>query len=408
VKEIEEQRGDFTFETDGAVVKVNDLGLQKKLGMKTREPRWAIAYKFAAHQGVTKIADIQGSVGRTGVITPFAIFEPVRIGGVTVSRSTLHNWDEMERKDIKISDTVIVERAGDVIPHVVSVIKEKRTGKEKPYPIPENCPACDAKVVREEGEVAVRCVSLHCPAQVQEKIIHFASRGAMDIEGLGEKNVELLYSQGLIKHFEDIYTLKKENLLVLPRFAKKSAQNLIDAVEHSKRTTLAKFLFAIGILHVGEYTAKILAKNFQELKILYHVNPEKIIEIKQMGEKIASSVATFFNDEKNIKTLSTIGDLGLEINNPDYVSGKKEAKALEDFTFVITGTLPKPRKEVEDLIETEGGHVSSAISASTDYLVVGEEPGSKLEKAKSLGVKTITYDELMRIIDDHKRTPRLF
>jgi DNA ligase (NAD+) len=408
VKAIEEKRGDFTFETDGAVVKINDLGLQKQLGMKTREPRWAIAYKFAAHQGVTKIVDIQGSVGRTGVITPFAIFEPVRIGGVTVSRSTLHNWDEIERKDIKIGDTVIVERAGDVIPHVVSVIKEKRTGKEKPYPIPEKCPACDAKVVREEGEVAVRCVSLHCPAQVQEKIIHFASRGAMDIEGLGEKNVELLYSQGLIKHFEDIYKLKKEDLLVLPRFAEKSAQNLLEAIDRSKNTTLAKFLYGIGTLHVGEYTAKILAKNFQELKNLYHVKPEKIIEIKQMGEKIASSVATFFNDEKNIGTLDILTELGLKIGNPDYVSGKKEAKALEDLTIVITGTLPKPRKEVEDLIEREGGHVSSAISASTDYLVLGEEPGSKLEKAKSLGVKTITYDELMRIIADHKRTPRLF
>jgi DNA ligase (NAD+) len=408
VKKIEEKRGDFMFETDGAVVKVNDLGLQKQLGMKTREPRWAIAYKFAAHQGVTKIVDIQGSVGRTGVITPFAVFEPVRIGGVTVSRSTLHNWDEMERKDIKIGDTVIVERAGDVIPHVLSVLKEKRTGKEKPYPIPEKCPACDSKVVREEGEVAVRCVSLHCPAQVQEKIIHFAARGAMDIEGLGEKNVELLYSQCLIKHFEDIYTLKKADLLVLPRFAEKSAQNLIDAIERSKHTTLAKFLFAIGILHVGEYTAKVLAKNFHELKNLYRIKPDKIMEIKQMGEKIAASLSTFFNDAKNIKTLDTLKDLGLKISNPDYVTGKKEAKALEDLTFVITGTLPKPRKEVEELIEKEGGRVSSAISASTDYLVLGEEPGSKLEKAKSLGVKRITYNELIRTIDDHKRTPRLF
>ena len=260
VKEIEDKRGAFTFETDGAVVKVNDFGLQKQLGMKTREPRWAIAYKFAAHQGVTKIVDIQGSVGRTGVITPFAVFEPMRIGGVTVSRSTLHNWDEMERKDIKIGDTVIVERAGDVIPHVISVYKGKENREGKTISIPEKCPACDAKVVREEGEVAVRCVSLHCPAQVQEKIIHFAARGAMDIEGLGEKNVELLYSQGLINHFEDMYTLRKEDLLVLPRFAEKSAQNLIDAIERSKHTTLSKFLFAIGILHVGEYTAKDLQR----------------------------------------------------------------------------------------------------------------------------------------------------
>jgi DNA ligase (NAD+) len=408
VKAIEDRRGAFTFETDGAVIKVNSLVLQKQLGMKTREPRWAIAYKFAAHRGITKILDIQGSVGRTGVITPFAVFEPLRIGGVTVSRSTLHNWDEMERKDIKIGDTVIVERAGDVIPHVISVLQDKRTGKEKRFPVPEKCPVCSAKVVREEGEVAVRCISLHCPAQIQERIIHFASRGAMDIEGLGEKNVELLYSHELIRHFEDIYKLKKEALLVLPRFAEKSAQNLIDAVERSKKTTLAKFLYAVGIVHVGEYASKVLAKHFQTLENLFHVKPEKIMEIKQMGEKIASSVATFFNDDKNIRTLEALKARGLKISNPDYTAGKHEAKALDTLTFVITGTLPKPRKEVEELVGKEGGHVSSAISASTDYLLVGEEPGSKLEKARSLGVKTISYDQLIRLIEERKRTPRLF
>jgi len=410
IKEIEEKRKHFSFETDGAVIKVNDFELQRQLGMKTREPRWAIAYKFAAHQGITKIKDIQGSVGRTGVITPFAIFEPVRIGGVTVSRSTLHNWDEMERKEIRIGDTVVVERAGDVIPHVIAVIKEKRTGKERPFPIPEKCPVCGSKVVREEGEVAVRCVSLHCPAQIQEKIIHFASRGGMDIEGLGEKNVELLYSNGLIKHFEDIYRLKskKTRLLELPRFAEKSVQNLLDAIDRSKHTTLAKFLFAIGILHVGESAAKILAKNFKELQNLYRVKPEKIMEIKQMGEKIASSISIFFNDEKNIKTLNTLMELGLEISNPDYVSGKKEPKALEDLTIMITGTLPKPRREVEDLIEREGGHVTSSISSSTNYLVVGENPGSKLQKAQTLGVKTISYEELLKLIEQHGKKHTLF
>ena len=306
IREIEENRSGFTFEADGAVIKVNDFGLQQKLGVKTREPRWAIAYKFQAHQGTTKIREIHGSVGRTGVITPFAVFEPVKIGGVTVSRSTLHNWDEIERKDIKIGDTVVVERAGDVIPHVVMVVQEKRTGREKSFPLPEKCPACGARVIREEGEVAVRCMSLHCPAQIREKIIHFASRGGMDIEGLGEKNVELLYSKGLIKHFEDIYKLKKEDLLGLPRFAEKSAQNLIDAIELSKHTTLAKFLFAIGILHVGEYAAKVLAKNFRTLEDLYRISPEKIIQIKQMGEKISSSLATFFADEKNLCTLNSM------------------------------------------------------------------------------------------------------
>jgi DNA ligase (NAD+) len=408
VKEIEQKRKDFPFETDGAVIKVNDLGLQKQLGMKTREPRWATAYKFAAHQGTTKILDIQGSVGRTGVITPFAIFEPVRIGGVTVSRSTLHNWDEMERKDIRIGDTVVVERAGDVIPHVIAVIKDKRTGREKHFPIPEKCPACGSKVIREEGEVAVRCVSLHCPAQVQEKIIHFASRGGMDIEGLGEKNVGLLYSNGLIRHFEDIYKLKKEDLIELPRFAEKSAQNLIDAIEKSKRANLARFLYALGILHVGEYAAKLLAKNFRKIEDLYHVKPERIMEIRQIGEKIASSVSLFFGDEKNIRTLEALKGRGLSLSNPDFVSGEKEEKSLEGLTFVITGTLPKARKEIEDLIESNGGRVSSSVSASTNYVIVGEEPGSKLQKAKSLGVKTISYEELMRIIEEKNRAPRLF
>jgi DNA ligase (NAD+) len=409
VMEIEKGRETFPFETDGAVVKVNDFALQQRLGAKTREPRWAIAYKFPAHQGTTRIRDIRGSVGRTGVITPYAVFEPVRIGGVTVSRSTLHNWDEIERKDIKIGDTVVVERAGDVIPHVVSVIAEKRTGKEKSPTIPLECPACGSEVVREEGEVAVRCVSLHCPAQVQEKIIHFASRGGMDIEGLGEKNVGLLYSRGLIRHFEDIYKLKKSDLVNLPRFADKSAQNLMEAIGKSKDATLAKFLFAVGILHVGEYASKVLAKNFEDLRDLYHVKPEGIMQIKQMGEKIASSVSAFFNDEKNLEVFDALIRLGLRIRNPDFISAKKKEKpALEGLTFVITGTLPRPRKEVEKLIETNGGHASSSVSAGTDYLLAGEEPGSKLRKAREMGVKVISHRELVEMIEKKSADPRLF
>ena len=399
IEEIGEKRRSFPFETDGAVIKVNDFNLQRALGVKTREPRWAVAYKFPAHQGTTRIKEIIPSVGRTGVITPIAMLDPVRIGGVTVSRSTLHNWDEMKRKDIKVGDTVVVERAGEVIPHIVMVIKEKRTGKEKSFPIPDSCPACGSRVVREEGEVAVRCIGLNCPAQVQERIRHFASRGAMDIEGLGEKNIEVLYLKRLISHFVDIYKLKKEDLLNLPRFAEKSAQNLIDAIETSKKTTLSRFLYALGILHVGEYAAKLLAKNFERLEDLYHVSPERITGIKQMGEKIASSVSAFFNDEKNVKTLETLKAYGLKISNPDLESGKKGKKPLEGLTFVITGTLPKPRKEIEDLIASQGGHASSAVSASTDYLLLGADPGSKFQKAESLGVKTVSYDELLRLIE---------
>jgi DNA ligase (NAD+) len=370
--------------------------------MKTREPRWAIAYKFAAHQGITKIKDIQGSVGRTGVITPFAIFEPVRIGGVTVSRSTLHNWDEMERKDIQIGDTVVVERAGDVIPHVISVIKENRTGREKPFSVPEKCPVCGSKVLREEGEVAFRCIGLNCPAQVQEKIFHFASRGAMDIEGLGEKNVELLYSKGLINHFIDMYMLKKEDLLQLPRFAEKSSQNLIDAIDNSKHTTLARFLYALGILHVGEYASKQLARNFENLEGLYHIKPEQISKIKQMGEKIAHSVSDFFNDQENLHILKTLKSLELELANPDFEGEEKQNKPLDSLSFVITGTLPKPRNEVEDLIESLGGHTTSSISKNTSYLVAGTDPGSKLRKAESLGVKIISYTELLHMMEQKK------
>jgi DNA ligase (NAD+) len=404
VRELEEKRNNFPFETDGAVIKVNNLELQKLLGMKTREPRWAVAYKFTAHRGTTKILDIQGSVGRTGVITPFAVFEPVRIGGVTVSRSTLHNWDEMERKDIRIGDTVVVERAGDVIPHVISVIKEKRTGREKRFPMPGKCPVCGSKAVREEGEAAVRCIGLNCPAQVQERIIHFASRSAMDIEGLGEKNVELLYSRRLINHFADIYKLKKEDLLHLPRFAEKSAQNLIGAIEKSKHTTLSRFLYALGILHVGEYASKLLAKNFEDLEGLYHVTPDRIMKIRQVGEKIAGSVSDFFGDSVNIATMNTLKSLGMKITNPDF-EGKgavREIKPLAGLTVVITGTLPKAREEVEELIERLGGHASSSVSKNTDYVVVGENPGSKLRTAQNLKLKTISYDELLKLAGKDK------
>lgn len=398
IREIEGMRGSFPFETDGAVIKVNDLKLQQLLGMKTREPRWAIAYKFAAHQGTTRIKDIQASVGRTGVLTPFAIFEPVRIGGVNVSRSTLHNWDEMERKDVRIGDTVVVERAGDVIPHVVAVIKDKRTGRERHFPVPEKCPVCGSGVVREEEEVAVRCVNLNCPAQAQERIIHFAQRGAMNIEGLGDKNVELLYTKGLIKSFADIYILKKEDIFNLPRFAEKSAQNLIDAIEGSKHATLSRFLYALGILHVGEYAAKLLARNFRRTEDLYNISAEQIIQIRQMGEKISASISDFFNNPENIKTLETLKHLGLKITNPDFEEEKEGKMPLEDRTFVITGTMSRPRKEVEELIEGNGGRVSSSVSKNTDYLVAGEAPGSKLGKAKEFGVRTISYEELLKLV----------
>ncbi|MDA8422715.1 MAG: NAD-dependent DNA ligase LigA [Nitrospiraceae bacterium] len=399
IKKIEEGRPTFPFETDGAVIKVNDFGLQKELGFKTREPRWAIAYKFPAHQGTTVIEDIKANVGRTGAITPVAMLTPVRIGGVTVSRSTLHNWDEIERKDIRIGDTVVVERAGDVIPHVVTVIKEKRVGNERKFLPPEQCPVCGSTVVREEGEVAYRCIGLNCEAQVLEKIYHYASRGAMDIEHLGGKNIELLYSQGLIKHFVDLYKLKKEQLLALPRFAEKSAQNLIDAIEKSKKTTLARFLYALGILHVGEYAAKQLARHFKTIDELYGIKPEQIVDIRQMGAKLAESISDFFSEKENLRTLDSLKKLGVTVSNPDYEAGaRKEKGPLDGLTIVVTGTLSRPRNEIEDLIEGLGGHAAGSVSKKTSYVLAGEEAGSKLDKAKTLGVKVINEEEFTKLI----------
>lgn len=399
IQQIEEERPKLPFETDGAVVKVNSIDLQKALGYKTREPRWAIAYKFAAHQATTVIENIIPSVGRTGTITPIAMLKPVPIGGVTVSRSTLHNWDEIERKDIRAGDTVVVERAGDVIPHVVTVITEKRTGQERKFPPPKNCPVCGSLVEREEGEVAYRCVGLNCEAQVLEKIRHYASRGAMDIEGLGEKNVELLYSKGLVKHFDDLYRIRKEDLLELPRFAEKSAQNLINAINASKKTTLARFIYALGIIHVGEYAARLLAKNFEKLEDLYHLKPERVLNIKQVGEKLADALTHFFNDKQNLRTLETIKKLGLVLSNPDYATGQvKEKGPLDGMTIAITGTLSRPRNELEDLVERLGGHAAGSVSKKTNYVLAGEEAGSKLEKAKALGVKVITEAEFNELI----------
>jgi len=286
---------------------------------------------------------------------------------------------------------------------VIQVIKEKRTGKEKRFPLPEHCPVCGSKVTRPEGEVVVRCQRLDCPAQVKERIKHFASRNGMDIEGLGEKNVELLYSEGLIRHFTDIFKLKKEDLLNLPRFGDKSAENLLKAIQDSKKTTLARFLYALGIFHVGEYAAKLLAQNFKDIEDLYHVRPEVIERIPQMGEKIARSVSEFFSDEENLKTIEELRELGLTLSNPDYRSEKKEMGALEGLTFVITGTLPLPRKEIEEMISRSGGHPASSVSRKTDYLLAGESPGSKLEKARSLGVKVISFEDLQKMIKGGSR-----
>jgi DNA ligase (NAD+) len=397
---IEKKRPNLPFETDGAVIKVNDFALQKKLGIKTREPRWAIAFKYAAHKAITIIENIEVSIGRTGVGTPVAILKAVPIGGVTVTRSTLHNWDEIQRKDIRIGDWAVVERAGDVIPHVVEILKDKRPQDARIFQLPP-CPSCGTKLVRLEGEVAYRCINLNCEAQVLEKIRHYASRGAMDIEGLGEKNVELLYGQGLIRHFVDLYKLRKEQLLELPRFAEKSAQNLIEAIEKSKKTTMARFLFALGILHVGEFAAKQLARHFDKLDDLYGIGPDRVMAIKQMGEKLAASITGFFSEKENLKTLEHLKKLGLKLTNPDYAPAGEEPKRIFDgMTFVITGALSRPREEFEELIERNGGRAAGSVSKKTSYVLAGEDAGSKLAKAKELGVNVISESEFMEMMGE--------
>ena len=397
IKELERIRQTYPFETDGAVVKVNDFELQKRLGTKTREPRWAIAYKYPAHQGITRLINILSSVGRTGVITPVAILEPVRIGGVTVSKSTLHNWDEIKRKNIKIGDYVIVERAGEVIPHIIGVVIDRRTGNETEPEAPAHCPICGAKIVREPGEVALKCINLNCPAQVEERIKHFASRRAMNIEGLGDKTVSLLHERGLIKNFVDIYKLKQDHLRDLPSFAELSSKKLIEAIERSKRTTLARFIYALGISQVGEYAAKLLAEHFRTIEDLYHVKMEQLIKIPQIGEKTARAIEQFFNNEENLEAIDELKRMGLTVENPDYQE-KEKPLPIKGLTFVITGTLPRPRHEVQEIIEQAGGRVSSSVSRNTDYLVVGEDPGSKLTKAQELGVKTVSFEELLKLI----------
>lgn len=398
IKEIEKLRQGYSFETDGAVIKVNNFELQRRLGTKTREPRWAIAYKYPAHQGITKLKEIIASVGRTGVITPIALLEPVKIGGVTVSRSTLHNWDEVERKDIRVGDYIIVERAGEVIPHIIGVVKDRRTGEEREVRIPEHCPICGSKTVREPGEVAVKCINFNCPAQVEERIRHFTSRKAMNIDGLGDKTVELLHNRGIIKHFVDLYRLRQEDIKGLPGFAELSSRKLIEAIAKSKKTTLSRLLYALGISQVGEYASKLLAQHFRKLEDLYHIKAEKLVQIPQIGEKTAKAIEQFFHNEENLKALEELKKMGLKVENPEFEEEKKPSP-LRGLTFVITGTLPKPREEVKEIIEKAGGKVSSSVSKKTDYLLVGEEPGSKLTKAKALGVKNLSYEEFIKMLE---------
>ena len=396
-REMGEQRETLPYEIDGVVVKIDSFDLQGELGVKTRSPRWAIAWKFAPRQAVTVIEDISLQVGRTGVITPTAHLRPVEVSGVTVSRATLHNWEEMERKDIRIGDTVLVERAGDVIPAVVQVMIEKRTGKEWRLPLPDSCPECGSEVVKIPEEVAIRCLNLSCPAQIRESIIHFASRHAMDIDGLGERYIEQLLRLGLVRDVADLYYLTRDDFMKFERMGDKLAENLLTAIAASKERELSRFIFALGIRHVGEHTARLLAGAFGSITHLEQASEEELLSIREIGPQVARSIVTFFHNPTNRQVIERMFEAGVAPS----VEEKRVGGRFTGKTFVFTGALTRfTRDEAKRLVEQEGGHAAGSVSKKTDYVVAGEEAGSKLEKARVLGVKVITEEEFLAMVGE--------
>ena len=388
-------RESLPYEIDGIVLKVDNLALQKILGNVSRNPRWALACKFPAAQATTVIKEILVGVGRMGTLTPVAIMEPVNVGGVMVSRATLHNEDEVIKKDVRVGDTVIVQRAGDVIPEVVKVIPEKRTGNEKKFKMPSQCPECGSEIVHFEGEVAHRCVNISCPAQLKEHIRHFASRGAIDIEGLGEKVSAQLFDAKLIADPADLYFLKKEQLVALDRQAEKSAQNLIEAIGKSKNPPLDKFIYALGIRHVGERTAKLLAARFGSMENIIAAKQEDLTAINEIGPEIAASIVEFFHEHKNIDVMNKFSKAGVKPQKKEIDTNAP----LQGKSFVFTGSMESMgRNDAKTIVENLGGSIHSSVTKKTTYIVAGSEPGSKLDKAKSSGVKIISEEEFLKLI----------
>lgn len=395
-RELEAARDQHTYELDGMVIKVNQMGLWERLGTTSRSPRWAIAAKFAPRQMTTRVVDVVFQVGRRGTITPVAILEPVPIGGVTVSRATLHNFEEAQRLDVRIGDTVVVQRAGDVIPAVVQVITERRTGTERPIEPPNSCPVCGAGVTREGAYL--RCVNPSCPAVLVQSIRHLASRRAFDIEGLGGKVAQMLVEKGLVKGLADIFTLKKEDLLSLPGFAEVSAQNLVDAIEASKEVPLHRFIYAIGIPNVGEYTAQLLAEHFGSVDELAAASVDELASIKGIGEETARSIVAFFAEERNRQMIEAMLEAEVKVISPTRDEGELPLKGQ---TVVFTGTLRSmDRNRAKKLVENAGGKVTNSVSRKTSLVVVGENPGSKYQKAQQLGVKVIDEEEFLRLMGE--------
>lgn len=395
VDKIGKIRHDLEFEIDGAVIKVNDLSQRQQLGSTSKYPKWAIAYKYPPEQQRTKLLDIEINVGRTGVLTPLAILEPVRISGSTVSRATLHNYDNILQKDIKINDTVIIQKAGDIIPEIVSVIKENRIGNEIEFKMPETCPVCNSKVTRNEGEVAFRCIDSDCPARLYRNIVHFASRDAMNIDGLGEAIVKTLLDKNIILSIADLYSLKSDDIKDLEKFGEKSAFNLISAIENSKQNSLERLIFALGIPLIGKKAATILAQNFTNIDAIIDATEETLTGLYDFGQAMANSVVKYFTIEKNIELIDKLKNNGVNMN---YFGNAIDTR-FSNMTFVVTGTLSKyKRDEITELLERYGAKVSSSVSKKTSFVIAGEEAGSKLDKAIALGVKVISEDDLDEMI----------
>jgi DNA ligase (NAD+) len=391
IEQQETRREKLPYEIDGIVVKVDRTSLQDELGYTGKAPRWAIAYKYAARSGITQIEDILVQVGRTGKLTPVAALKPVPIGGTTVSRATLHNMDEIERLGVKIGDFVEVERGGDVIPKVTRVVEDKQHPRgHKTFHMPEKCPECGTHVVRSEGEVDYRCVNANCPAKLRETILHFASRGVMNIEGMGEVLVNQLTDRGLVKNVADIYKLTKDNLLSLERMGDKSAQNVLDEIEASKKLPLERVIYGLGIRMVGERTAQFLAEHFGSMDALTEASEEELQNVTEVGPRIANSIVEFFREPSNRKLIDRLRASGLTFTGKKKERGTK----LAGKTFVLTGTLTRPRDLVKKALEDAGGRVSGSVSKKTDYLVAGADAGSKLDKANELGVRVLTEKEM--------------
>jgi len=388
------KREKLAYEIDGVVVKVNSIPIQNELGYTSKAPRWAIAFKYPARQETTVVNDIIVQVGRTGTLTPVAVLEPVQVGGVTVSRSTLHNMDEIERLGLQIGDTVLIERAGEVIPHVLKVVKEGKN--RKPFRMPKHCPECGSTIHHVEGEVAYRCVNAACPAKRKESILHFAGRHAMNIDGLGDKIVDQLVDKGLVKDVADLYALKEDEVAGLERMAEKSAQNLLEEIEASKKNSLEKLIYALGIQFVGERTAQLLAEHFSSLEELAAAKKEELEEVPEVGPKVAASIVEFFSEPANRKLIKKLREAGV---HPTAEKRVVKSQKLAGKSFVFTGGLAnRSREEAGEIVQQHGGKVSGSVSKKTDYVVVGTDPGSKYDKAKELGVAILTETEFEKLV----------